>query len=170
MMHLRSERRRDNLFQMEVEPLFLTKAKSLYAALDELAADEFVDSMPCRVFTGGLQDVYKGVRPKLSSSHYSRIMKGLKSCGSITMLQRGARNTETILVLHHEPTIEQWTAYDRSPLTGKIDYASLKARIESVEEMEDEKRDALNQLVDEVERQGRQLERLAKHVGLKPTE
>ena len=108
------------------DPLFLGKAKRLYIALDALAEDEFVDGLPARLFRGQLQTVYKSVTPKLSSSHYSRLLRGLKSCGSMTMLQRGARNTETILVLHHEPTADQWLAYERSPLTGKIDFATLK--------------------------------------------
>jgi hypothetical protein len=156
-------------YTTDVEPLFLTKAKRLYAALDALAEDEFVDGLPARLFRGKLQTVYKDVRPKLSSSHYARLNRGLKQCGSMTMLQRGARNTETIIVLHHEPTVEQWTAYERSPLTGKIDYASLRERIDSIEEEGDDKRDALQQLVEEVERQGQQIERLTNQVeALKP--
>ncbi|HWI68256.1 MAG TPA: hypothetical protein VNS88_07740, partial [Nitrospiraceae bacterium] len=89
---------------IDTDPLFLAKAKRLYTALNALAEDEFVDGLPARLFRGQLQTVYKDVRPKLSSSHYSRLLRGLKSCGSMTMLQRGARNTETIIVLHHEPT------------------------------------------------------------------
>jgi hypothetical protein len=151
------------------DPLFLSKAKRLYAALDALAEDEFVDGLPARLFRGQLQAVYKGVRPKLSSSHYSRILRGMKQCGSLTQLQRGARNTETIIVLHHEPTVEQWMAYERSPLTGKIDYASLRQRIDEIEGTEDDKRDALQQLAEEVERQGQALESLTKQVeALKP--
>lgn len=146
------------------DPLFLAKAKRLYVALDTLAEDEFVDGLPARLFRGQLQAVYKEVRPKLSSSHYSRLLRGLKACGSMTMLQRGARNTETIIVLHHEPTVDQWLAYERSPLTGKIDYASLRQRIESIEETEATERDALQQLADEVERQGQLLEKLTKQV------
>lgn len=158
-------------YTTDVEPLFLTKAKRLYAALDALSEDEFVDGLPARLFRGQLQAVYKGVRPQLSSSHYSRLLRGLKSCGSMTMLQRGARNTDTIIVLHHEPTVEQWTAYERSPLTKGIDYASLRQRIEAIEEMEDDKRDALQQIVDEVERQGQAIESLTKQLNaLKTTE
>ena len=149
---------------IDTDPLFLSKAKRLYIALDALAEDEYVDGLPARLFRGQLQTVYKEVRPKLSSSHYSRLLRGLKACGAMTMLQRGARNTETIIVLHHEPTVDQWLAYERSPLTGKIDYASLRQRIESIEETEDTKRDALQQLADEVERLGKRVESLARQV------
>lgn len=155
----------------DVEPLFLIKARALYKALDAQSEDEFVDGLPARLWRGQLQAAYKDVRPKLSSSHYSRLFRGLKACGSMTMLQKGARNTQSIIVLHHEPTVEQWLAYERSPLTGNIDYGSLRRRIESIEEMEGDKRDALQQLVDEVERQGQQIERLTKELNtLKTTE
>jgi predicted nucleic acid-binding Zn-ribbon protein len=60
-------------------------------------------------------------------------------------------------------------AYERSPLTGKIDYASLRQRIDEIEGTEDDKRDALQQLAEEVERQGQALESLTKQVeALKP--
>jgi hypothetical protein len=146
------------------DPLFLAKAKRLYVALDALAEDEYVDGLPARLFRGQLQTVYRDVRPKLSSSHYSRLLRGLKACGSMTMLQRGARNTDTIIVLHHEPTVDQWTAYERSPLTGKIDYASLRQRIDEIEKEGGQERDALQQLADEVERLDKQVASLAKQV------
>lgn len=158
-------------YSTDVEPLFLSKARALYQALDAVAENEFVDGLPTRLWRGKLQDTYKDVRPKLSSSHYGRLFRGLRACGSMTMLQKGARNTESIIVLHHEPTVEQWLAYERSPLTGNIDYGSLRRRIESIEEMEDDKRDALQQLVDEVERQGQLIERLTRELkALKTTE
>ena len=66
---------------IDTDPLFLAKAKRLYTALNALAEDEFVDGLPARLFRGQIQTVYKDVRPKLSSSHYSRLLRGLKSCG-----------------------------------------------------------------------------------------
>ncbi len=137
------------------------KGKRLYDAIDALGTMEAVDdNMPVKIFRGSIIEIFKSVRPKLSMSDYGRLFRGLKQTGSITLLQKGARNTHTIYALHHPPTPEQWQAYERSPLTRRLAGDNLREKVDAVEqELSDLRKEVetlrtrLNQVVPENETQ-----------------
>jgi len=123
------------------------KGKRLYEAIDARGEIDTVDDMPVKMFTGSIIEVYKNVRPKLSMSDYGRLFRGLKQTGSITLLQKGARNTNTIMALHHPPTPEQWQAYERSPLTRKLASGNLSSELADLRKEVETLRTRLNQVV-----------------------
>jgi hypothetical protein len=129
-----------------MESIFYAKACRLYDALTADSHEESLDDLPVTVFRGGVMDLYKNVRPKLSMSDYARLFRGLKQTGSITQIQKGARNTDTVISLHHRPTAEQWTAYERSPLTQRMEYGTLKEQLLEVKKEVEALRTRINHL------------------------
>lgn len=110
------------------------KACRLYDALDAAATDEKTqDERPVRVFRGIVSPIYAQVQPRLSMAHWSPLFKGLYATGAVTQLQKGARNTRSVYVLHHRPQQEDWNKYERNPLTRRMDFAILKQKVENIE-------------------------------------
>lgn len=110
------------------------KAVRLYAAMEAQGHTETVDEMPVVVYRGSVTKMYQKVRPALSMTDYARLFRGLKACGSLTLLQKGARSTDTVYALHHPPTREQWIAYERSPLTQRMNEGKLKEQVAELRE------------------------------------
>ena len=129
-------------------PVHFPKALRLYEAMDAQAHTEEVDELPVRVWRGGMMELYKSVRPGLSMAYYSRLTRGLKHCGCVTMLQKGGRNTETIYALHHPPTAEQWIAYERSPLTKQMESRRLQEQVADLRKEVEQLRTRQQQIVD----------------------
>lgn len=135
-------------------------ALALYEKFDDLAETEYIDDVPFRVFRGTISTAYNGLG--ISMSHYSAIMKGLTTTGSIVILQRGVRSVPTVLILHNPPTADEWPSDPERDLTGRAEYAILLQRVEDMKQALDRlDLDKLQEFL--VEMAGR-IERLEKSV------
>lgn len=77
---------------------------TVYDLLDQAAQDESIGKDQLRVFRGSFLAKYK--ESGLSQSYYSRIRTILTDLGSVSELQRGARNLDSVLILHGKPDVE----------------------------------------------------------------
>jgi hypothetical protein len=88
---------------MKVVPTLLENLTRFYDALDERAI-EAEDGT--RIFKGHTTVVARELDPPITSSHYSHIRRHLLAMDCVGKMQAGARNSESIWVLHQRPTQE----------------------------------------------------------------
>ena len=103
-------------------------ALNLYKALEAKAVvkdDELI-------FSGSLVEMFRSL--KISQGYYSDVTRGLYTLDCMQMKQRGARNSPSVIVLHHLPTVEDWEALADSDLTTRPSGATmLEKRVENLE-------------------------------------
>lgn len=88
---------------------------AFYNALNDAATTEDVNGKDVRIFRGSITEQYRKLG--VSQSHYSEVRKGLINGESITILQRGSRGNESIVVIHFPPTEESFISGRKLDLT-----------------------------------------------------
>jgi len=104
-----------------------------YTKLEENARSEVIDDIQVSVFRGQLTKLFRGMG--ISHSYYSKVMDALKELGCITVIQRGARGVDSVVVLNHPPDEMEFLIHRRQPLTSSPQAATLVARLEKLETM-----------------------------------
>lgn len=108
----------------------LEHAQKFYELLDEVSNDEEVNGKPLRIFRGKITQIFRKL--EVSQAHYSTVRKLLVETGCVTPIQKGARGSESIMVLNHAPTeasLESVNSELLSPLTQRINPAILSQRV-----------------------------------------
>ena len=83
-------------------------------------------------WTGSLVGVFRSLG--ISQSYYSPIYKALKEIGSIEVVHSGrGGGARSRVKLHKPPTLDEFTAIYKSPLTSNTRYDTLERRIETLE-------------------------------------
>lgn len=135
-----------------------------YKELDSLAHDEDQEEgHTLRLFRGSVVRVYRSLG--IPQSYYSKVRNGLITMGCITILQQGARGTESVVVLHHEPDADEYKLFVRNArLTPRLDGAILAERVDdltrllggvNVPEALASQQQEINELKKEVRRSGK---------------
>lgn len=110
------------------------RAVQLYEILDRQAKDEKTDdNKKVRVFRGSLTDLYYQLG--FGPGHYSPTWKILYDLGCVTMLQRGAKSVQSVMILHHAPDHAEYLQtrdQGKQDLTRRQDYATLSADIQAI--------------------------------------
>lgn len=110
----------------KVSPTIAAHALTLYQEFVKRATEEFIgDNDTHTVFRGSIVDVYRAT--KISNTHYTRLFRLLEECGSFEIIERGGLNTESTVILHGEPELENLVQLGHSPLTDAPKAATLKA-------------------------------------------
>lgn len=121
----------------EEQPAILRYANQFYEIILESAKIETFDEgqygliMPGEylVFRGKVTDVYKQL--KASQTYYARIRKLLINNGCVTFVERGARGSVSVLVLHHPPP--PLAEIPPENLTTRPTFDTLSRRLERLE-------------------------------------
>jgi hypothetical protein len=101
----------------------------MYDELHSRAIDKKLQSgETARVFTGSYVDAWKATG--IAQSYYTPIRRALEAHGAITILQRGGRNVDTVIVLIGLPDV--WEDIPGG-LTDGPKYASLNATVKDIE-------------------------------------
>ena len=67
---------------------------------------------------------------------YRRVTKTLELTGSIIIVEKGRRNTPTVLTLEFEPSVESWTKKSSPQSLTTVERAAmLQARVERLEKL-----------------------------------
>jgi hypothetical protein len=104
-----------------------------YQNLKEEANTESLHGVKVLVFRGSVVRVFRGLG--VSQSYYSKIRKSLIEMGCLTVLQQGGRSTDSVVVLHRDPTAEDWENLSDGALTSNLDVAILGQRLNDVTEL-----------------------------------
>jgi hypothetical protein len=133
-----------------------------YKLLEEDAQEEIVRGAPVSVFRGSV--VRKYALLGVSQAHYSTIRRALVDMQCISILRQGGRSTDSVLVLHREPTPEAWQIFSESDLTPHLDHAILTQKIEDIGKLLGGIRvaEALADIVIRLEKVEREVERIGK--------
>jgi hypothetical protein len=105
-------------------------ASRYYAGLKEDANTEKMHGVDVLIFRGSVVSVFRSLG--ISQSYYSKIRKRLIDMGCTTLIRQGGRGADTVLVLHREPTLEDWKNLTDAPLTAALDVAILAQRVEDI--------------------------------------
>jgi len=98
------------------QPIEFRHALDFYKLLTQRAVSE--DGV--LEFRGSIVEAFRSLG--ISQSYYSPITRGLYDSGAMSMKQRGARGTVSIIVLHEQPTAATWI---KSRLTTRSKPATL---------------------------------------------
>lgn len=85
------------------------------------------------VFRGKVTEVWNSLGA--SQTYYGRVRRLLLENGCFTLVERGQRNTDTVLVLHR-PLPDDVKLPD-APLTSRATFATLSRRIEALEAIQE---------------------------------
>ena len=99
----------------------LEHATALYRALDAAATTETVNGKETRVFRGSIVRTFRSL--EIPNSRYSEVRKGLIDSDSITIVRRGSKSAESIIVLHREPDDESIVTLENLGLTNAAEAA-----------------------------------------------
>lgn len=137
---------------------------SFYNLLAESAKEEELeDGTQVQIFRGSITNLYRSLG--VSQSYYSQVRKALIELGCIAILQQGARNTDSVVAVHHPPDGDELEV-NKSRLTPNLNSAILSQRV-----------DDINRLVGGIhlpdaladhEKRLRTIEREVKRLGAKP--
>lgn len=110
----------------EQELMPVKYAREFYRILEQDQVLETVDGKDLRVWRGKLTDVFRELR--VTSKYYSTIRAILTKSGSITIVETGSRNRDSIVVLNHEPPSLQ--EINNLGLTGTAPAATLTVELQ----------------------------------------
>jgi len=105
--------------------------RDLYRYLLERAEPESVMGQDLPVFRGSLTKAYESTNG--SGKYYSLVWDYLKNYGCLTVLQKGSRGVESVVVLHHEPDENTFEQMRSAGLTPAGADARMEARLTAVE-------------------------------------
>lgn len=100
-------------------PAFLTHSQSLYDAFDAQATTQDNGE---RTFVGSLVRVFQSTG--LPSPYYGKTMRYLQDMGAVTLVRRGARNSESELHLHFRPSEDDFLKLDHGKEKERKDVAN----------------------------------------------
>lgn len=107
---------------------------ALYEALLEDAKVENVDGTEMTVFRGSMTKTYNKVG--CSQTYYSDIWHVLEDHGCITVLQRGARSVDSVIILHQAPSPERLQRRTTKDMTRRhTPHDILEQRVSNIEAM-----------------------------------
>ena len=106
-----------------------------YSELDSLAEDEKQDSgHTLRIFRGKVVSAYRSL--EIPQSYYSKVRSGLIDMGCISILQQGARGTDSVVALHHAPDAKELKHIQSGKdLTPRLDVAILAQRVDDLSKL-----------------------------------
>lgn len=106
-----------------------------YEELDSKAKDELQDEgIILRVFRGKVVNVFRSL--EIPQSYYSKVRTSLINMGCITILQQGARGSNSILVLHHPPEKDEFDLHrEDALLTPRLDSAILSQELKDIKKL-----------------------------------
>ena len=96
---------------------------TVYQALDKAAKDEVIDGDTYRIYRGHVSKLYHDTG--VGQTYYTDVFDQLDRQGCITMMQRGGRNVQSVIVLHRPPTEEGYEPRRRRDLTSAEDFANM---------------------------------------------
>jgi hypothetical protein len=106
-------------------------ALAVYNVLnDSSKLEDIGQEKSARIFRGKITDVFRSTG--IGQSYYTSVFNQLETQGCITILQRGARSVESVIVLHRPPTVEGYVAESKSALTDAERYANLRDDVEAL--------------------------------------
>lgn len=115
---------------------FVQHCITLYQALDDRAKiHELQNGEKARVFAGNYTEVFHATG--LSRTYYTSTRRALEKHDAILILQRGARSTDTVIVLKGLPEtwdVEGWNDGSGKVLTNARDYATLCSDVDTLRE------------------------------------
>jgi hypothetical protein len=97
---------------------------TVYNAISEQAAIEVIEDNEIMIYRGQVSKLYATLG--IAQAYYTEIFQQLDDQGCITMLQRGSKSVDSVIVCHHEPSAAAY-APRRGPrdLTSAEDYANM---------------------------------------------
>jgi hypothetical protein len=101
-----------------------------YEALKEDAKADVMHGVKVLVFKGSVVRVFRGLG--ISQSYYSKVRNSLIDMGCMAVIQQGGRGIDSVVVLHREPTPEDWNNLSNGALTAKLDVAIMAQRLDDV--------------------------------------
>ncbi|HSW91524.1 MAG TPA: hypothetical protein VLG09_02670 [Candidatus Saccharimonadales bacterium] len=109
-------------------PALFRHMRSFYRALVEEAEPEEDGSLVYRGHTTSIRDELRMGNPV-----YSKVMDRLKKMQCISVLKRGARHTNSVIVLHSEPSFRVYETFDFGEINNienlKTQVAILQAQV-----------------------------------------
>lgn len=113
---------------------FIQHCISVYQALDDRGKiHELPTGEKARVFAGNYTEAFQATG--LSRTYYTSTRRALEKHNAILVLQKGARNVDTVIVLRGLPEtwdIEGWNDSTGKPLTSAPDYAMLRSDVDEL--------------------------------------
>jgi hypothetical protein len=111
---------------------FVNHCIHMFNALDERAINKKLESGElARVFAGSYTDVWKST--KIPQTYYTPIRRSLEKHRAIQIIQKGTKNTDTVLVLFGLPDaweVDGWR--DSTDLTNSSRYATLSSDVQEL--------------------------------------
>lgn len=108
---------------------FIQHCITVYSALDDRAKiHELKSGEKARVFAGSFTEVFKSTG--LSRTYYTSIRRALENHNAILILQKGSRNSDTVIVLRGLPDKWEIDGWNDGRLTKPPEYARLRAEVE----------------------------------------
>lgn len=99
-----------------------------YDTLKKLARQENIDGAKLPVFRGSLMQVWRDVSP--SQSYWTPVMTFLRDYGYISLLQRGSRGRESVVVFHKRPQRAEISQLD---LTEQGEAATIREELRDIQ-------------------------------------
>ena len=113
-----------------------THALAFYKLMQDTAVPTDVEGTELSTYTGAITKLFSTLR--ISQAYYTLVTAFLKNSGCISMIKRGARNSLSIVALHHEPTVEDWNIYKENfqvvEKEKRTDIAILQAQVKELQD------------------------------------
>jgi hypothetical protein len=106
------------------------KSNALFAHFIEHAETRVIEGKTLDVWIGHLNRTCKSLGIPRGTER--RVVGPLEAMGCIEILQRGAANYPTVVLLNRPPTEKLWADHEK-PLTSRQSYAMLSQRVEAIE-------------------------------------
>lgn len=105
-------------------------ALSFYQSLENEAKEESIDEAKLLIFRGSITRAFR--RLGISQAHYSPVRKALIELGSISIIQQGARNRDSVVALHHRPDADEFQV-TKDRLTPNLSVATLQQQVSDLQ-------------------------------------
>lgn len=104
---------------------------TVYQALnDESKLEDIGEEHNARIFRGKLTEVFKSTG--VGATYYSEVFRQLDEQGCVTLLQRGSKSVDSVVILHRPPSPDGYLPPPKSPLTNPERYANLQEDVEAL--------------------------------------
>lgn len=135
-------------------PAILTHAQRFYRELEN-HPNTIEQSDGIKIFTGLTTAVFNELEPPLPQPYYHQIARILERTHSIEKKAKGSRNSLSVWVLYHEPTLEDYTQLEDWLVSDK-----KLTNIKILDKLTTERLAALNERLGEVELEVEKLKRV----------
>src|SRR4051794_28548857 len=105
-------------------------AVALYDLLCQSAKED--EDTELLTFRGSITEVWRSLG--VSQAYYSQVRRFLLESECISIVQQGARNTDSIIVLHRQPQADEWEVA-QSDLTERVTIATLHQEVRNLKRL-----------------------------------